>query len=89
MASSLSNLVNNLPIEIHKIKCKFAHDKKDASYVELNTKILYKCLFCNRRYQQNLDENVKERFANTYKFSDHDVNKFILLLQKGVNHTNT
>ena len=28
MASSLSNLVNNLPEEIHKIKCKDVHDDK-------------------------------------------------------------
>ena len=30
------------------------------------------------------DEQLKERFLNTYKFSNHDNNKFILLLQKGV-----
>ena len=28
MASSLSNLVNNLPEGIHKIKCKYRHDNK-------------------------------------------------------------
>ena len=27
---------------------------------------------------------MKERFLNTYKFSNHDNNKFILLLQKDV-----
>ena len=30
------------------------------------------------------DENLKKRFVNTYRFSNHDNNKFILLLQKGV-----
>ena len=30
------------------------------------------------------DKKLKKRFANTYKFASHDVNKFILLLQKGV-----
>ena len=39
---------------------------------------------CNKSYQQKFDENFKERFFNTYKFSNHDNNKFILLLQKGV-----
>ena len=29
------------------------------------------------------DEKLKERFFNTFKFSNHD-NKFILLLRKGV-----
>ena len=30
------------------------------------------------------DGNLKKQFAITYKFSNHDVNKFILLLRKGV-----
>ena len=30
------------------------------------------------------DKNLKKRLFNTYKFSNHDVNKFILLLRKGV-----
>ena len=38
---------------------------------------------CNRSYQQKFDENLKERFFSTYKFSNHDNNNFILLLQKG------
>ena len=29
-------------------------------------------------------ENLKKQFFNTYEFSNHDINKFILLLQKGV-----
>ena len=33
--------------------------------------------------EQN-SENLKERFANTYKLSNHDLNKFVLLLRKGV-----
>ena len=32
-----------------------------------------------------VDEILKKRFANTYKFSNHDINKFILLVWKGVN----
>ena len=40
-ASSLSNLVNNPSEEIHRIKCKFKHDKKkkDKKHVELNINI--------------------------------------------------
>ena len=30
------------------------------------------------------DENLKKRFVNTCRFSNHDNNRFILLLQKGV-----
>ena len=35
MASSLSNLVNNLCEGIHRIKCKFGHDDKNVKHVEL------------------------------------------------------
>ena len=43
-----------------------------------------KCLCCNKIYQQKFDEKLKERFFNTYKFSNHNSNKFILLLRKSV-----
>ena len=39
---------------------------------------------CNKNYQHKFDEKLKEQFFNTYKFSNHDNNKFILLLQKSV-----
>ena len=43
--------------------------------------IEYKCLCCNKSYQQKFDENVQ---MNMYKCSNHDSNKFIILLQKDV-----
>ena len=33
---------------------------------------------------KKFDEKLKNRFSNTYKFYNYDVNIFILLLQKGV-----
>ena len=44
----------------------------------------YKCLFCNKSYQWKFDKKLKELFFNTYTFFNHDNNKFILLLRKGV-----
>ena len=46
--------------------------------------IEYKCLCYNGSYQKAFDEILKKRFANTYKFSNHDTDKFILLFQEGV-----
>ena len=42
MASSLSNLVNDLAKGIHKIKYKYEHDNKKCccNLAELNTKIV-------------------------------------------------
>ena len=50
----------------------------------MNVSIDYKCLCCNKNYQQMFDEKLNERFLNTYKFSSRDNNKFILFLRKGV-----
>ena len=40
MASSLSNLVDNLAEGIHKVKCKYEHDDIKFEIVEFNTKIV-------------------------------------------------
>ena len=93
MASSLSNFVNNLS----RIKCKFEHDNKKCETCRTKYKycdcflkytnfrddlIEYKCSCCNKFIK--FDEELKRRFFNTYKFSNHNNNKFILLLQKGI-----
>ena len=39
-----------------------------------------KCLRYNKSYRLKLDEKLKERFFNTYKFSNLDNNRFILSL---------
>ena len=78
MASSLSNLVDNLSEGIpRRNKCKLMIE--NVKYVELskycacfleytNVKddlIEYKCLSCNKCYQRKFDEKLKERFFNT------------------------
>ena len=98
-ANSSLNLVNNLSEGIQKIKCKHGHSDKNfetcrIKYKYYNCFLGYtnfkddlresKCLCCNKNYQQKLDEKLKERFFNTYKYSNHDNNKFILLLRNGV-----
>ena len=39
---------------------------------------------CNKNYQHKFDAKLKEQFFKVYKFFNHNNNKFILLLQKGV-----
>ena len=99
VASTISNLVNNLSEGIYRIKCKYRHDDKKCETCRTKYKycncfleftnfkddlIEYKCSSCNKSYQRKLDEKLEERFFNTYKFSNHDNNKFILLLREGV-----
>ena len=82
MATSLSNLVDNLTEGIHKIKCKDCDRFLEYESVKDNL-IKYKCLSCNKDYSSKTDEEFKKRFKNTFKFSNNDINKFILLLRKG------
>ena len=59
MASSLLNLVDNLPEEIHKIKCKDYDRFLEYESVKDNL-IKYKCLSCNKDYSNKLDEKFKK-----------------------------
>ena len=79
MTSSLSNLVVNFAEGIHKIKCKDCDYLLEYESLKGNL-IKYKCLSFNKDYSNKLDEKLKKRFKNTFKFSDNDINKFILLL---------
>ena len=40
-------------------------------------------MICNKNCQIKFYEKLNKLFFNTYKFSNHDKYKFILLLQKG------
>ena len=46
--------------------------------------IEYKCFCLHRNYQKTFDENFKNRFANTHKFSCNNINNFTLLLSKDI-----
>ena len=83
MASSLSNLVDNLTEGIHKIKCKDCDCFLEYESVKDNL-IKYKCLSCNKVYSNKIDEELKKRSKNTFKFSNNDIKKSILELSKGV-----
>ena len=83
MATSLSNLVDDLTEGIQEIKCKDCDCFLEYESVKDNL-IKYKCLSCNKSYSNKIDEELKKQFKNTFKFSDNDINEFILLLGKGV-----
>ena len=92
MASSLSNLVSNLSVGIHRIKCKYGHGDKTCRIKYKNCDCVFeytifeddliecKCLCCNKNFQQKFYEKLNELFSSTYKFLNHDNNKFILSL---------
>ena len=59
MASSLSNLVDNLSEGIHTIKCKDCDCFLEYESVKDNM-IKYKCLSCNQDYSNKVDEKLKK-----------------------------
>ena len=83
MATSLSKLVDNLTDNIHNDKC--IKCKSNLCFVRaINEKLIFKCIDCEKEYEKELNKKLVERFANTYKFCDNDLDKFIMLLRKGV-----
>ena len=83
MASSLSNLVDNIMEKIHKIKCKYCDCFTEYKRVKGNL-IIQKCLSCNKCHLRKLNKKLKNKFKSTFQFSNNGINKFVLLLRKGV-----
>ena len=59
MASSFSNLVDNLTEGIHKIKCKDFDCLREYESIRDNL-IKHKCLSCNKDYSNKPDEKLKK-----------------------------
>ena len=54
-------------------------------YAKVKDKILqFKCLNCNKNCKKSFDEDLNQRFADTYGFCQGGISKLILILQKGV-----
>ena len=50
---------------------------------EIN-QFIFRCFDCKKNYKKDFNKELINRFSNTYKFCNEDINKFILLLRKGV-----
>ena len=68
---------------IHKIKWKHCGCFLEYKRVEINL-IIYECLSCNEFCSKKTWWKIKKEIKNTFKFPNNDVNKFILMLRKGV-----
>ena len=83
MATSLSKLVENLTEGIHNDKC--INSKSDISYMKaIDETLIFRCFNCKKNYKKEINKELIERFSSTYEFCDKDLNKFIMLLRKGV-----
>ena len=83
MSTSLSKLVDNLSEGIHNNRC--VDCKSFLDYMKnKDEKLILRCFSCKNNYEKDFNKGLIKRFANTYNFCDNDLNKFILLLSKGV-----
>ena len=83
MATSLSKLVDNLTEDIHGDKCDDC--KSDLTYMKvIDEALIFRCFNCKKNYEKEIIKELIERFASTYKFCNNYLNKFIMLLRKGV-----
>ena len=79
----LSKLIDNLSEGIHNNKC--ADCKSCLDYIKTkNEKLIFKCFNCEKYYKKKFNKELIKRFASTYEFCNKDLDKFILLLRKGV-----
>ena len=83
MSMPLSKLIDNLSEGIHNNKCVDCESCLD--YIKTkNEKLILKCFNCEQYYKKKFNKELIKRFASTYEFCNKDLNKFILLLRKGV-----
>ena len=83
MSTSLSKLVKYLSEKNHSDKCTDCKSKLD--YISFkDTQLLFECSKRKKNYQKDFNKELIKRYANTYRFYNEDINKFILLLRKGV-----
>ena len=83
MPISLSKLVDNLSEGLHNSKC--VNCKSCLDYMKTkNKKLILKFFNCKQNYEKDFNEELIKRFSNTYEFCNKNLDKFILLLRKGV-----
>ena len=83
MSMPLSKRIDNLSEGIHNNTC--INCKSCLDYIKTkNEKQIFKCFNCKTYYEKDFNKELIEIFASTYEFCNKDLNKFILLLRKGV-----
>ena len=83
MSTSLSSPVDNLSDGLHNIEC--ADCKSNCDYmINKDDQLIFRCFACKKNYKKDFDKELIRRFSSTYIFFKANINKFVLLLRKGV-----
>ena len=88
MSTSLSKLVDNLSEGLHNNRCVDCKSYLDYMITKTGAKrLIFRCYSCKKNYEKDFNKELIERFANMYESCNGLLNKFILLLRKGVMST--
>ena len=88
MAASLSDPVGSMSGILNSIECKSCIEKikinSECCFVGLkNNRLIYRCRECKEEWKRPI-EGLIEKFPSIYQFCNGNLNKFVLLLRKGV-----
>ena len=88
MSASLSELADNLSGIFYSIECKSCMEKikinSECCFVELkNSRLIYRCKDCKNEWKRPI-EGLIRKFPSIYQFCNGNLNKFILLVRKGL-----
>ena len=83
MSTSLSKLADNLSEGLHNNRCVDCKSSLDYMITK-DEKLIFRCFTCKKNYEKYFNKELIKRLANTYNFCNNDLNKFILLLRKGI-----
>ena len=88
ISTSLPELVDNMSGIFNSIKCKSCIEKikinSECCFFGLrNNRLIYKYKECKEEWKRPINELIKN-FPSVYQFCKDDLNKFVMLLQKGV-----
>ena len=83
MSTSLSILVSNLSEGFHSDKCIGCRSCLDYMMIQ-DERLIFRFFECKKNYKKDFNKELISRFSSTYGFCNEDINKFILLLRKGV-----
>ena len=88
MSTSLLSLVENLSEGLHSDKC--IDCESHLHYMSISddqwscTQLSFRCFECKTNYKKDFNKELINRFASTYEFCNKGINRFILLLRKGI-----
>ena len=77
------NLVSDLSEGLHNDRCIDCKSCLDYMTTK-DEQLIFRCFRCKKNYEKDFSKELIQRYVNIYEFCNGDLNKFILLLRKGV-----